>query len=561
MKALGDFQANSRKVRLAGRLGTTTRRDRGRNAERQPLASGTKRPVGPEFRTLFESGTVSGRSDGELLDRFLAGGGPVAEAAFAALIERHGPMVWRVCRDVLRESSDADDAFQATFLVLARRAGVIRKRSSLGSWLFGVALRVACCARMRAARRRNREMVAAQQEREEFVLDVDRLDAAPILHEEVGRLPPKYRSPLVLCYFEGLTHDQAASQLGWPVGTVRSRLSEARDRLRPRLLLRGVAPTVAVLAATGRVQASATVPAALVSATVGMAVGEGAAGTFPAAVAALVGTALREMTLMKLRVIATGLVAAALVGTAGVGLVAARPQNAGQDDTPKPNAQSGSPKANEPAAQADAPKANEPAAKANEENSNPTGIVPGRDRRSPAVTNLQPRGNSPRVVWAQLSAAASKLQLATAAHQAARGTYDQVVAVRGEVDAFAAELNTCADDLRDEVDLLQAQLEIRKADVQAAEAQRAKAALSHTNVEKLAEKKAVSQLEVRGSEYDLDIRSAELAKKKAELNEVVLRIKQATRRRDEAIELANRANGLIPEPEAPLKPAAPPAKR
>src|SRR6185437_13053058 len=131
--------------------------------------------------------------------------------------------------------------------------------------------------------------VAAEPEREEFVSDVDRRDAAPILHEEVGRLPEKYRAPLVLCYFEGLTHDQAASQLGWPVGTVRSRLAEARDRLRPRLLRRGVAPSVAILAATGRAEAAAAVPAALVSATVRMAVGAGTAGTVPAAVATLVG--------------------------------------------------------------------------------------------------------------------------------------------------------------------------------------------------------------------------------------------------------------------------------
>src|SRR5580693_1631708 len=129
--------------------------------------------------------------------------------------------------------------------------------------------------------------------------DVDRLDAAPILHEEVGRLPEKYRSPLVLCYFQGLTHDQAASQLGWPVGTVRSRLAEARVRLRPRLLRRGVAPSIAILAASGRAEAAAVVPTSPVSATIRMAVRAGAAGTVPASVAALVGTTLRGMTILK----------------------------------------------------------------------------------------------------------------------------------------------------------------------------------------------------------------------------------------------------------------------
>ena len=353
--------------------------------------------MGSELRTLFEAGTVVGRSDGELLDRFLAAGGPAAELAFAALVERHGPMVWRVCRDVLRESNDADDAFQATFLVLARRAGAIRKRSSLGPWLYGVALRVARSARSRAARRRNREQVAAEPEREESMADVDRLDAAPILHEEVGRLPEKCRSPVVLCYFEGLTHDQAASQLGWPVGTVRSRLAEARDRLRPRLLRRGVAPSVAILAATGRAEAAAAVPAALVSATVGMAVGAGAAGTVPAAVAALVGTTLREMTIMKTSMIATGLVAAAVFGTAGVGYVAvaARPQDAEKAVTPKQN---------------------DPAPRTEAAGSVPTAIEPGRDRSSPQRSNIRPGVNSARVLWVKLNAAAENFRTAAVQH-------------------------------------------------------------------------------------------------------------------------------------------------
>ena len=120
-------------------------------------------------------------------------------------------MVWRVCRDTLRESNDADDAFQATFLVLVRRAGAIRKRSSLGPWLHGVALRVARSARRCAMRRRDRERVDTGPGSEEFMAHVDRLDEAPILHEEVDRLPAKYREPLVLYYFQGLTHDEIVS--------------------------------------------------------------------------------------------------------------------------------------------------------------------------------------------------------------------------------------------------------------------------------------------------------------------------------------------------------------
>ena len=302
----------------------------GRDKGATTLAQGTKGPVEAELRTLFEVGVVAGRPDGELLDLFLAAGGPAAEVAFAALVERYGPMVWRICRDVLREANDADDAFQATFLLLARHARGVHKRSSLGSWLYAVALRVARRARSGVARRRECERVAAEREREQRAADIDLLDAASIVHEEVGRLPEKLRSPLVLCYFEGLTHDQAATRLGWPVGTVRSRLAGARDRLRPRLLRRGIGPSVAVLATAGRAEANAAVPTALVSATIRMAIGSGAAGTVPASVAALVGKTSREMTVMKLSLVATGPVAAALVGMAGVGYLggAERPRGA-----------------------------------------------------------------------------------------------------------------------------------------------------------------------------------------------------------------------------------------
>ena len=503
------------------------------------MASGIRGPVGPELQTLFEAGTVVGRSDGELLDRFLAAGGPAAEPAFAALVERHGAMVWRVCRDVLRESNDADDAFQATFLVLARRAGAIRTRSSLGPWLYGVALRVARSARTKGARRRSREQLAAQHEREESVSDVDRLDAAPIVHEEVGRLPAKYRSPLVLCYFEGLTHDQAASQLGWPVGTVRSRMAEARDRLRPRLLRRGVAPSVAILAATGRAEASAIVPAALVSATVRMAVGACTAGAVPAAVAALVGTALRKMTIMKLSMFATGLVAATLVGAAGVRLVVARPQNTGKAVTPKQDA---------------------PAAKADAQGANPLTFEMGLEQPSPASSYLRSGASSPRVLWAKLNAAATNFEIARASFEKAEGGYGAVAAARGEVDSLAAELNTCVDDLSDALDLLQIQLMIRKADLQAAQVQLGKANDMYTSTEDLRKKKVISSQELRLSQQEVDFRTAEVAKKQAEMDEVALRIKQATRRRDEAVALSKRAKGLVPEQQAPARPATPAVK-
>ncbi|MCI4318264.1 MAG: hypothetical protein L3J96_06970, partial [Thermoplasmata archaeon] len=156
---------------------------------------------------------------------------------------------------------------------------------------------------------------------------------------------------------------------------------------------------------------------------------------------------------------------------------------------------------------------------------------------------------------------AQSLKFAKTMHRSGQGTYGPVVEARGDVEALAAELNACADDLRDEVDLLQAQLEIRKADVAGAQAQVAKVTQSRNYTEALHKNKVVSQEEVEREQMEVDIRSAELLKKQAEMNEVALRIKQATRRRDEAIQHTERAKGLVPEHEAPPGPAAPATKR
>lgn len=190
---------------------------------------------------LFHSGIAGDLSDSELIDRFLRCGDSGREFAFAALVERHGAMVFRVCRQALKDHHDAQDAVQATFLVLARRAGAIRKRTSVSSWLFGVARRAAGHIRMQEARRRRFELRAAQRAIPaiEAALAPLEPDPYPELHAEIERLPEKYRLPIVLCYLEGLTHEQAASRLRWPLGTVKIRLTRARVRLRVRLEKRG----------------------------------------------------------------------------------------------------------------------------------------------------------------------------------------------------------------------------------------------------------------------------------------------------------------------------------
>ncbi len=272
------------------------------------------------LQTVLGAGAVGDLSDGSLLERFLAGRGDSASsAAFAALVERHGPMVWRVCRDVLRDPNDAEDASQATFLVLARRAGSIRRADSLASWLFGVALRVAAKSRAGAVRRRDRERRGAEM-RAQSGVGSGRDGAWSELYEEVGRLPERHRGPVVLCHLEGLTQEQAAARLGLPVRTVQRRLAEAMERMRTRLIRRGLAPAVGPLGmglvaeATPAMWAEATVRAAS-----GIAAGGATASVASASVAGLTEGVVATMTLARWKAIATGFLA---LGAASVALVA-----------------------------------------------------------------------------------------------------------------------------------------------------------------------------------------------------------------------------------------------
>jgi RNA polymerase sigma factor (sigma-70 family) len=204
-------------------------------------------------------------ADGSLLERFTT---RRDEEAFAVLVQRYGPMVLGVCRRALNHEQDAEDAFQATFLVLARNAGSVRKQESVGSWLYGVAYRIACKARTIRGRRRAREVELKEVPAEEGSPEWLWREVRPVLDEEVNRLPPKYRLVFVLCYLEGMTNEQAARQLGCPLGTVLSRLARAREQLRGRLTRRGLAVSVALLAAALKGRAGATVRQALATAAV-----------------------------------------------------------------------------------------------------------------------------------------------------------------------------------------------------------------------------------------------------------------------------------------------------
>ena len=257
-----------------------------------------------QLETLFSVGACGALTDGQLLDRFATGRGEAGELAFAVLVERHGPMVLRVCRAVLRNEHEAQDAFQSTFLVLARRSCALRVGDSLGPWLHGVARRVASNARKSAARRRRHERQAAVIALPRPVRAETDFELESLLHEEIGRLPERYRVPVVLCLLEGLSHDQAARDTGWPVGTVKSRLAHGRERLRSRLIRRGLAPVVAVSGATHVSRLARTaMPKLLVRATVRagvrLATTPAVAGTVPAAIALLVARLQRSRLMIK----------------------------------------------------------------------------------------------------------------------------------------------------------------------------------------------------------------------------------------------------------------------
>src|SRR5262249_17809278 len=255
-------------------------------------------------------------TDRQLLDHFAA---LRDESAFTALVGRHGPMVLQVCRRVLHHEQDAEDAFQAVFLVLARHSGSIRKRQALASWLYGVAYRTAMKVKRSAARRRNHEArLRACTSATTRSPAWDEVQA--VLDEEIQRLAEPFRAAFVLCVLEGKSVPQAAAELGWKVGTVSSRLTRARQQLRQRLARRGIEASVllAALALTEGV-GKAALPTLLARVTIRsglvIAAGETAAGLISPRVAALAAGVTRALFLTKASIATATVLAVSLVAT------------------------------------------------------------------------------------------------------------------------------------------------------------------------------------------------------------------------------------------------------
>jgi RNA polymerase sigma factor (sigma-70 family) len=283
--------------------------------------------------TLLSAGTLGSLSDGQLLDRFGRDRDAGGQDAFRILVERHGAMVLGVCRSLVSDPHEAEDAFQATFLVLVRRAGSIRRRETLAPWLYGVARRVARRAQVRASRRRRREVAAELDIVSERGPIPESPGAEQALQEEIGRLPESLRTPLILCCLEGESYDFAARRLGVRESTLRGRLHRARRRLESRLKRRGLLAPLAARLADPRGLICPPLPSSLIESTTqfatrwstvsGLLVG---AGAVPDSIAALARGVTHAMLLKTVKV--CGLATILTVGAVGT-LVVAQQENAG----------------------------------------------------------------------------------------------------------------------------------------------------------------------------------------------------------------------------------------
>ena len=463
-------------------------------------ASGATTGLTRGIVAAFGAGTVSGLSDTELLDRHLARLDD--GASFEAIIARHGPMVLRVCRDVLGDEHAAEDAFQATFLVLVRKARSVRVDGSLGRWLYGVAHRVARHARADAARRRKKEGSAA----EVGSYTHERDDTSIILHEELTRLPETYRTPIVLCHLEGLTHEEAAARLRWPLGTVRSRIARGRERLRGRLERRGAAPAILGL----DVRPLPTLPAHLTNLTAG--------GTASAAVLTLTEGVLMSLTFGTWKLVAVGLLAVGTM-TAATTAVLAR-----QD----------APRSAEKAQEKQKPAADKPAVEAP-----PAG--PFRKPRGADDSDPFARPTAPSIgeLFARYNTAAEAAGMSEELYRRGEVNRIGVAEARGKAEAIRAQINDLSEAWREELEVLQVRLRKAKAEERRAQGQvelsNAKVAINERLNRKM--KGAVSTEELRQADADTVVNTAAYDSAEADRELIELRITHIKRRLDRIVDL------------------------
>jgi RNA polymerase sigma factor (sigma-70 family) len=533
------------------------------------MTSATRGVVFQQIDRLYRDGTLSGMGDGQLLERYLT---HRDQAAFEALVNLHGPMVLGLCRRVLRDPRDIEDAFQATFLILVRKAPTIRDPGHLANWLYGVAYRVARRARTNLLRRRDREIAVVNLEAPAGPDSPDTPGIGPALDEELSRLPRKYRAPLVLCYLNGRTHDQAAQELGCPVGTVRSRLARGRDLLRRRLTSRGHGPTAAILGPTTAMPAklmTEAVPPPLVAATVDAAVAIGAsqtiqAGALSASVLTLTHGVLTTMKLAQLKFVGMAILATSL----SAGGVIAVSYAAGQNPTGAPVANGALATAAGPQEKAVAgplkgvvvkgvvvkdgavveerlksleTKVDELLTRSKSAATAATAATTSRPssrnraffEQDDARTTADPQNRSIPELEAALKLAIDNDRLTERLFRNAGISAVEREHARGEVLLLKAKLQGRDEELADEIDRLNLEIKTMRAGKEKANAQSEVASSVVARNVRLTQRKPgmVSVEDVAKAEWELKLAVAQVAMVDAEIAEVELRVRQLERRR------------------------------
>jgi RNA polymerase sigma factor (sigma-70 family) len=531
---------------------------------------------------LFGEGTLTGLGDGPLLERYLT---RRDEDAFEALVDLHGPMVLGLCRRMLRDPRDIEDAFQATFLVLVRKAPAIRDRGLLSSWLYGVAYRVARRARARTLRRRDRETAVGELEVAAEPEATEQPEIDPMLDQELSRLPERYRAPLVLCYLRGRTHEQAAEELRCPVGTVRSRMARGRELLRKRLTRRGFAPTamVVLLGNDATLPARllvATVPPPLAAATVRAAVGFGALPISKFGAAAISASTLAQGVLTSMRfaqlkwigmaALATGLTASGLIA---VGVAADEQDQAEsppvssttevrlrslEDKIDRLMNQLGVPAGPVVSVETAAkPKPNSAAVAKNMEGFMNSRAQTGVTTRPPRSEPATPPTASPiGELEAQLKLAIDNHSRTNDLHKKHVVSTGEVVQARGKVLIIAAQVEAFDDEIQDELERLKLERRRKAAQSEKATADEEVAAFLVVRNRRLNERKAgmVAPEEAAAGEGRLKAAVAERKIAQVEVEEVELRMRQLERRRDrirDAVNLAKEFKESFPDREHP----------
>jgi RNA polymerase sigma factor (sigma-70 family) len=483
-----------------------------------------------QVRQLVAAQAAHGLPDRALLEGFVRARD---EAAFAALVERHGAMVLSVCRRVLRHTLDAEDACQAAFLVLARRASAIRRRDSLASWLHGVAYRVASDLRRSLIRRREREGPAADRAEPDAAADVSWREVRAALDEELTRLPERYRAPLVLCYLEGRTRDEAAGQLGWSAGALHGRLERGRQLLRGRLVRRGLTLSAGLLGTALAEGAPAAMPASLAVATTRAAAlvasGGSAASVISTQVTLLAQGVLKAMFLTKIK-IATAVLAGAVLVSAGAGGVSHRLFAAG-----RPGADS---QAELPAAQVDEQKAvTEKQDRLKELELQNQKLQEENKKLEEAEMQLQRVELKMASVLKKFRELADRLEKELAVNESLRKEMqgkerelNELLRKELQRKSGAPEPSTVLEQAREEVELREAQLEVQQAVLEGVATQLPGAKRHLERVLQLANTAVISSEEVNKARSQVENLEAQYKVKKAETKVAEVQLKHAKQR-------------------------------